>query len=41
MTEERVRGDIERLNRIFSSTGPKPDFIGSQNWFAISAEQCM
>lgn len=41
MTEEGVRNNIERLNRIFSSTGPKPDFIDNQNWFTVSAEQCM
>ncbi|HQC43073.1 MAG TPA: hypothetical protein PLV91_06345, partial [Verrucomicrobiota bacterium] len=41
LTEERVRGDIERLNRIFESKGPKPDFVQDQKWFAISAEQCM
>ncbi|MDD4455520.1 MAG: DUF4838 domain-containing protein [Candidatus Methanomethylophilaceae archaeon] len=41
VTEERVRGDIERLNHIFESTGPKPAFVKDQKWFAISAEQCM
>jgi len=41
VTEERVRGDIERLNHIFESTGPKPEFVKDQKWFAISAEQCM